>query len=513
MKKNKLLYENNEWTVDTIENMWNVIDKIGREELGLDYYAPRIELITFDQMLDAYSSVGMPTMYQHWSFGKSFITNEQQYRTGQMGLAYELVINSNPAVTYCMESNSATMQALVLAHACCGHVHFFKNNYLFKDWTDADGILTYLQYAKTYVDSCIETYGNEVVESLLDACHALQDYGVDTYKRGKKKSQAQLLDRETERLKFKQETYNEEYDIYPGFSTDNKMNKAVDLLKLYQKEQRLKNNHPEQYEPPREFPEENFLYFFEKRSLVLMKWEKEIVRIVRNLAQYFYPQRQTKMMNEGFASIIHYTIMNMLYDKGYITEGNMLEFLHSHTGVCCQHDMSSINPYALGFNIFKDLKRIALEPTEEDYEYFPLIAGTKDWLKIWKDCVANYRDESFIRQFLSPKVIRDMKLMNIHKDCSHADFHAYWEVTGTHTMEDIQQIRDKLAAQYTMDYYRPNLQISGQEWVDHTLHITHVQPENASRVKVLDEASQEQMWEYMTRLWGYKIEMSEYKNR
>ncbi len=80
-------------------------------------------------MLDAYASTGMPLFYRHWSFGKQFVRNETLYRKGWQGLAYEIVINSNPCVVYLLEENTATMQTLVLAHAAFGHNHFFKNNY------------------------------------------------------------------------------------------------------------------------------------------------------------------------------------------------------------------------------------------------------------------------------------------------------------------------------------------------------------------------------------------------
>ena len=124
---------------------------IAIDELGLDIYPNQIEVITAEQMLDAYSSIGMPLFYKHWSFGKHFAHHETVYRKGCEGLAYEIVINSNPCITYIMEENSATMQTLVIAHAAFGHNHFFKNNYLFKQWTDADGILDYLEFAKGYI--------------------------------------------------------------------------------------------------------------------------------------------------------------------------------------------------------------------------------------------------------------------------------------------------------------------------------------------------------------------------
>src|SRR5438045_7591183 len=137
-------------------------------------------------MLDAYSSVGMPLFYKHWSFGKHFAHHDAFYRKGLMGLAYEIVINSSPCISYLMEENTATMQTLVIAHAAFGHNHFFKNNYLFKQWTDADGILDYLDFAKSYVAQCEERHGRAEGERTLDAAHALMSHGIDRYP-GKKK--------------------------------------------------------------------------------------------------------------------------------------------------------------------------------------------------------------------------------------------------------------------------------------------------------------------------------------
>ena len=137
-------------------------------------------------MLDAYSSIGMPLFYKHWSFGKHFAHHEALYRKGLKGLAYEIVINSSPCISYLMEENTATMQTLVIAHAAFGHNHFFKNNYVFKQWTDAVGILNYLDFAKRYIGQCEERHGRIAVEQTLDAAHALMTHGVDRYP-GKKR--------------------------------------------------------------------------------------------------------------------------------------------------------------------------------------------------------------------------------------------------------------------------------------------------------------------------------------
>ena len=132
--------------------------EIALGELGLDIYPNQIEVITAEQMLDAYSSIGMPLMYRHWSFGKRFARDEAYYKRGMRSLAYELVINSDPCISYVMEENSMTMQALVLAHAAYGHNHFFKNNYQFQMWTQPDHIIDYLAFAKSYVAECEERH-------------------------------------------------------------------------------------------------------------------------------------------------------------------------------------------------------------------------------------------------------------------------------------------------------------------------------------------------------------------
>ena len=112
-------------------------------------------------MLDAYASTGLPVGYPHWSFGKSFIAHDHAYRKGARGLAYEIVINSDPCIAYLMEENSMPLQALVIAHACYGHNSFFKGNYLFRQWTSADAIIDYMVFARQYVMQCEERHGGD----------------------------------------------------------------------------------------------------------------------------------------------------------------------------------------------------------------------------------------------------------------------------------------------------------------------------------------------------------------
>jgi spore cortex formation protein SpoVR/YcgB (stage V sporulation) len=113
-----------DWTFDLLGQYQKEIARVA-DFYRLDTYTNQIEVIKAEQMMDAYASVGMPIGYSHWTFGKKFIQTEQNYKRGQMGLAYEIVINSSPCISYLMEENTLTMQALVMAHACYGHNSFF----------------------------------------------------------------------------------------------------------------------------------------------------------------------------------------------------------------------------------------------------------------------------------------------------------------------------------------------------------------------------------------------------
>ncbi|OWK19272.1 hypothetical protein AJ88_44635 [Mesorhizobium amorphae CCBAU 01583] len=154
-------------------------------------------------------------MYRHWSFGKHFLYEELLYRKGGRGLAYELVINSNPCIVYLMEENTMALQALVTAHAALGHNHFFKNNHLFRQWTDAGAILSYLDFAKGYITRCEERHGLAAVEAVLDAAHALMEQGVFRYRRPPKLSSERQREGLRERLEYEERSYNDLWRTLP----------------------------------------------------------------------------------------------------------------------------------------------------------------------------------------------------------------------------------------------------------------------------------------------------------
>ena len=470
-----------EWTFDLLRRYDEEIAKIAAE-YNLDTYPNQIEVISAEQMMDAYSSVGMPVGYHHWSFGKQFLSVEQRYKRGHMGLAYEIVINSNPCIAYLMEENSMTMQALVIAHAGYGHNSFFKGNYLFKTWTNPDSIIDYLVFAKKYVMECERRYGEEEVELILDSCHALMNYGVDRYKRPPRLSLQKERLRQKDREEYLQSQVNDLWRTIP------KGDVSEDAAK--------------EYHFPAE-PQENILYFIEKNAPLLEPWQRELVRIVRKIAQYFYPQRQTQVMNEGWATFWHYTILNTLYDKGLVSDGFMMEFLKTHTNVVYQPAYNSpyysgINPYALGFAMMSDIRRICEDPTEEDRRWFPEFAGT-DWVKTLDFAMRNFKDESFIAQYLSPKLIRDFRLFSVLDD----DEDNYLEVSAIHDDAGYRHVRRVLASQYNLSVREPNIQVYNVDLRgDRSLTLRHIEHKR----QPLAEDTEEIM-KHLLRLWGFNVRL------
>jgi len=353
---------------------------------------------------------------------------------------------------------------------------------LFKTWTNADAIIDYLVFARNYIAECEERYGVSAVEELLDSCHALMNYGVDRYRRPPALSMTEEKHRQKEREEYLQSQIN---DLW---------------LRTVPKKERYFQEQAHHF--PAE-PEENLLYFFEKNAPLLESWQREVIRIVRKIAQYLYPQRQTKVMNEGWATFWHYTLLNKLYDEGLVTDGFMLEFLQSHTNVVSQppyysNHFSGLNPYALGFAMMSDIRRICEHPTDEDRKWFPDLVDT-DWTKALDFAMRNFKDESFIAQYLSPKVIRDFKLFSVLDD----DLNDELEITHIHDEDGYRAVRQVLSDQYNLGNLEPSIQVYRVDTRgDRSLTLRHYQHLR----RPLGESTSE-MLRHVRRLWGFKARL------
>jgi stage V sporulation protein R len=479
-----LITSRTDWTESLLQDIYNHIEDVAVNDLKLDVYPNQIEIISAEQMIDAYASVGMPVNYHHWSFGKHFLRDWASYQKGRKGLAYEIVINSNPCISYLMEENTAITQALVMAHAAFGHNFVFKNNYLFKEWTSAGSIIDYMLFAKNFIRDCEQKYGEEEVEAVIDAAHALSIHGVDKRKRKHKKK----LNEEQQALEDAEKADEEQKNLdiilkKTSFSDDSKSETIAGLDDVGD--------------------EENLIYFIYKNAPNMEKWKREILRIVYKIQQYFYPQGQTKVLNEGMATFTHFYIMDTLEKRGIISDDAQIAWLHLHSNVVYQPDMhsrhydGSFNPYALGFDILKDVRRICENPTEEDKHWFPFLIG-KDWREAVKEAASEYRDESFIDQFLSPTLMRKYRMFSVDYTESHG------VVTEISDEAGYRNLRQNLAHSYNAINRIPDIVVKSARMKGDRMLTLEYRP---FRGRSLHKKMAENTIKHVKLLWGYDVEI------
>ena len=213
-------------------------------------------------------------------------------------------------------------------------------------------------------------------------------------------------------------------------------------------------------------------------------------------------------MNEGTATYVHYRIMKRLHESRAISDGNYLEVLQSHTNVVFQpaYDdprFSGFNPYALGFAMMQDIERIVTAPEDEDREWFPDIAGSGDVMAVLRDIWANYRDESFIAQFLSPHLIRQMRMFHLRDD--PADTEGI-RVSAIHNERGYRQVRQQLARQYDVGWTDPSIEVVDVDLAGDRRLILH---HSVVKGGLLDEASAKRVLQHIAHLWTYDVVLRE----
>jgi stage V sporulation protein R len=482
--ENPLITSRTDWSEDLLQEVYKHIEDVALNDLKLNVYENQIEVISAEQMIDAYASIGLPVHYNHWSFGKGFMEDMQKYQKGKMGLAYEIVINSDPCISYLMEENNAVTQALVIAHAAFGHNYVFKNNYMFKDWTHAGSIIDYMVFAKNYVRECEEKYGEDEVERILDAAHALSAHGVDKRKRRHVKKTS------------------EEAQFLAALKAADDEQAQLDII---MKKMSLKDpEQPKLSSDDTVIDEENILYFIYKNAPNMEKWKRELLRIVYKIQQYFYPQGQTKVLNEGFATFTHYYIMNELERRGVISPDAQIAWLHMHSNVIYQGEFTNnFNPYALGFAIFQDIKRICEEPTEEDKEWFPHLVNT-DWREAIKTAASEHRDESFIQQYLSPNLIREWRLFSIKT--------SKYSGVVQEVSDDIgyANVRRDLAQNYNTINHIPEITVRTASMKKDRKLTLEYKPYNN---RELFEPYAKKVMNHIHYLWGYPAELIQFEGK
>jgi stage V sporulation protein R len=346
------------------------------EEFGLDTYPQEFEICDHADMLGYMAYSGMPSHYPHWSYGKSFEKLKTLYDYGVSGLPYEMVINSDPAIAYLMRDNTLCLQILTIAHVY-GHNDFFKSNFNFKQTRAEFTIGTFKAHAqrvRAYIED--PSIGVDKVESILDAAHAL--------------SLQMRRNRAIRKLSQDDERRRLLAAAQPRRDPFHKIHKA------------------EAYEAPDlrripASPEEDLLLFIRDYNPYLADWEKDLLTIVHEEACYFLPQIETKIMNEGWASYWHREIMNSLQ----LPPELHLEFLVRHNQVVRPHP-GGLNPYHLGLKLWDEIKRTHDDPTPAEIaEHGRPTRSGHDAIFAVREVD---RDVSFLRRFLSEKVMRELDL-------------------------------------------------------------------------------------------------------
>ncbi|UFJ41456.1 SpoVR family protein [Brevibacillus humidisoli] len=374
---------------------------------GLDFYPMRYEICPAD-VIYTFGAYGMPTRFSHWSFGKSFYRMKLQYDLN-LSKIYELVINSNPCYAFLLDGNSLIQNKLIVAHVLA-HCDFFKNNARFSN-TNRDMVES-MAASSERIRQYEISYGKEEVETFLDACLAIQEH----------------IDPSLLRFKVGWKKETEEKNT----GTQSRAQVRTPYDDLWGLDQGEQPQPSPSSKVPRRFPpepEKDLLLFIQEHSSVLEEWQRDIMTIIRDEMLYFWPQLETKIMNEGWASYWHTRILREMD----LSEAETIEFARLHASVV-QPSLTGINPYHLGLKMFEDIERRYDNPTAEEQERFGRKPGGGR-AKIFEVRELE-SDSSFIRNYLTKELVTDLDLYLFGKQGND------WVVTD----KDWEQIRDSLVA-------------------------------------------------------------------
>lgn len=313
------------------------IEKLAREEYKLDFFDIEFFLVPSRYLNTIASHTGFPNRYSHWTHGLEYERLKRRYDWG-LGKIYELVINNDPSYAYLMENNSLAEQKLVMAHVC-GHVSVFKNNLYFTS-TRRD-MVDVIAYHSSRISQYYKKYGIEEVESFLDSCLSISEH-IDYFAPFVKKNHIPPSNTQTEDF-CDQDVPKVKCDKH----LDMFINPEKELKK--RKEQMLENLKKIPCFP--EKPEKDVLLFLLQYA-PLKKWQEDILFMLREESYYFNPQRQTKIVHEGFASYFHFRMMT----EHLLEPSEIVEFALDHSGTLGRSPYN-INPYYFGFTLLKDIEK------------------------------------------------------------------------------------------------------------------------------------------------------------
>ncbi|MFJ5772351.1 SpoVR family protein [Psychrobacillus sp. NPDC093180] len=424
---------------------------------GLDYFPMRYEICPAD-IIYTFGAYGMPTRFTHWSFGKQFHKMKIQYDFG-LSQIYELVINSNPCYAFLLDTNSLIQNKLIIAHVLA-HCDFFKNNVRFSN-TRRDMVESMTATAERIADYEM-TYGKEEVESFLDAILAIQEH-IDPSIIRPKLPDYNMDEEETEEVVRKTP-----YD---------------DLWNMDQPADAKRISIPKRKKFPPS-PEKDLLLFIQEYSRELEDWQRDILTMMREEMLYFWPQMETKIMNEGWASYWHQRILREMD----LTTDETIEFAKLNANVV-QPSPTSINPYYLGLKIFEDIENRYNNPTEEMKQLGVKPNSGREKIFEVREIES---DISFIRNYLTKELVKQEDLYLFEKKKGN------YEITD----KDYENVRDQLVSMRTNGSFPYIVVEDGDYGKNGELYLKH-----GYEGTELDPHYLENVLPYIYQLWGRSVYM------
>ena len=450
-----------------VERLRDAIDDAWEEarNFGLDPFPTHFELVPASIMYE-FASYSLPGRFSHWTHGKAYYRQKMQYDFG-LSKIYEMVVNTNPSYAFLMDMNNLLQNTFVAAHVF-GHTDFFKNNAYFQHTSRR-----MIDKASIHAERIAKyefDHGKTEVERFLDAVLSIQEH-VDY--------NLLIRDYEPEQKEDKKPraALSSEYDDLWG------MDKKA---KRVEEERDLRPGRPPKFP---EKPEKDILEFLVQYAPHLQPWQRDIIEIVRTEMLYFVPQMQTKVMNEGWASIWHSRIMRKLGDRGVISDSEIVEFAQLHSGVLSP-SRTSLNPYYLGFKMLEDIEQRWDNPTREEQERFGRKAG------MGRQKIFEVRelenDVSFLRNYLTEDLVKDLDLYLYKKEGDE------WVIVE----KDWEKVRDGIVASMTNFGYPYLVVDNGDYRGNRELYIKHL-----FEGQELDLVYAEKTLQHVHLLWGRPVHL------
>lgn len=442
--------------VKALEQAMEQIWDIATNKFGLDPYPTRFEIVPSSVMYEI-GSYALPGRYSHWSFGKAYHKMKTMYDLG-LSKIYEVVINSNPSYAFLLDTNSLLQNKLVIAHVL-GHVDFFKHNAWFGPTNRR--MLDDAQTHATRISEYEYKYGRKVVEEFLDSVLSIEEH-IDPNFFIKKKFANTEVKKIIEHL--------DEYH---------------DLLSLKERAD-VNTDHKKSHPEISDLPEKDLVWYILHNSPSLQPWQRDIMSMIHDEMLYFVPQMQTKIMNEGWASIFHARIMREL---DLPTEEH-LEFAELHSGVVSPQ-RGQLNPYYLGYKIYEDIERRWNNPTKEEIEKIGRLPN-QGMAKLFEVREVD-NDVSFLRNYLTEELVEELDLYVVE---------LIDEEDWTITEKRWERVRDQLVANMTNFGY-PYIEVADGDYNgNRELYLMH-RHEGSD----LDVRYARKVLEHVFKLWGRDVHL------